>query len=542
MAETVTNLKVRFGADTKNFKQDLDSGKAAVTNFTGAAGGAFEEFASIFGINMGAVSGSLASVNKSLALLSGGFKGATAGATLFSGALKVLRLALISTGIGAIIVALGSLVAYFTKTERGAEAVERVMASFKAVVNVLIDRFAILGEGIYKLFTGDFKGGWDAMKKSVAGVGAEIVKEAGEARELTIALQKLEDREIALIEVQGRRRESIAQLRLEAKDEEKSTEERLAAMTKAIGIQKQVTADEVSLQKERVRILDAQTKMAEAMDDDFRALAESRAALNDLEAQGSNEIRSMSREYNKLTRELDANTTAIIKNRQAESADLKPVKPIALSVNADTGLFNQTAIEIPAPKIAPLETDKLEASAAKIKSIYGDMKTTVIDFSAVFQDSMAGAASGLGESLGQMLAGSASFSDLGAFVGQTMADMAISVGNIAIGVGVAALGIGTALKTAISTPAGAIAAIAAGTALVALGSWAKSSLSSAASGGGGTYSSSGGGSYDTGTPSAAPQNIRSAPMTIYVNGEFRAAGRDLVAVIDKNAQRKAITT
>ena len=52
MGDTVTNLKVRFGADTKNFKADLESGKAAVDNFAGSAKSSFSSFASIFGINM----------------------------------------------------------------------------------------------------------------------------------------------------------------------------------------------------------------------------------------------------------------------------------------------------------------------------------------------------------------------------------------------------------------------------------------------------------------------------------------------------------
>lgn len=43
-------------------------------------------------------------------------------------ALKIFKIALISTGIGALIVAVGSLIAFFTKTERGAEKLERVMA------------------------------------------------------------------------------------------------------------------------------------------------------------------------------------------------------------------------------------------------------------------------------------------------------------------------------------------------------------------------------------------------------------------------------
>jgi len=338
MGDTVTNLKVRFGADTKNFKQDLESGKAAVDNFAGGASDAFSAFAGVFGINMQAVTGGVASANRSLALLSGGFKGAAASSGILSGAMKILRLALISTGIGALIVAFGSLVSYFTQTERGAEAIEKVMASVKAIFGVLTDRASELGETIvnafknpkqtvqelwefiksqfvnritaiprvieaaWNLVKGIFNGtmgeaakeyasaltqlgtGLDKTQQSkVIGyfkeVGKEMGNEARQALELQKALQALEDREIALIEVQGKRRQSIEELRLKAKDLELTEEQRRAAVGEAIAIQKQMTADEVALQKERTRILEAQINLGESMDEDYRQLAESRSCL-----------------------------------------------------------------------------------------------------------------------------------------------------------------------------------------------------------------------------------------------------------------------
>jgi hypothetical protein len=682
MAETVTSLKVRFGADTKNFKADLESGKAAVDNFAGGAKDAFSEFASVFGVNMGEVSAKIEAFYKSFSYVGSAINGAikagqakaandilqaaateaaiiarnaetaaniaattaaealtaaeaaeaaanaaganatelhaaaaaaletaiaaegaaiiatttaieaqtaaiaaataagttyisikeeeaitakaaaaaaaenaagvTASATaaktaatgtgLLTSALKILRIAMISTGIGALVVALGSLISYFTKTERGAEAVERVMAGFKAVVNVLIDRFAILGEGIYKLFTGDFKGGWEAMKKSVQGVGTEIVNESKQAVQLRRDLQALEDREIALIEVQGKRRQSIEELRLKAKDLTLSEEERRKALAEAIQTQKAMTADEVALQKERVRIQEEQLNMGEKMDDDVRALAESRAKLNDLEAEGTAGIRSMMREYNSLSKSINeatqAERLAAIEREKNDSKNFKPLSPIKLTADQKTGNIAQT--EIPAPKVGGFETDKLEASAAKIKSIYGDLQSNIADFSGAFKESMADLAVGFGESIGQMLAGTGGFSQIGDLIGSTLGEMAIRVGKIAIATGTAAIAIGESLRKAINTPAAGFAAIAAGVALIAVGTWAKSALGGAASG---SYSSaSSTSSYGAISGSGATTNIRSAPQTIYITGEFRQRGTDLVAVIDKNNQRRVIGT
>lgn len=521
MADTVTNLKVRFGADTKNFKADLESGKAAVTNFTGAAGGAFEEFASVFGVNMGAVSAQVSGVSKSLGLLSAGMKGASVATGGFSAALRIMKLALISTGVGALIVALGSLISYFTQTERGAEAVERVMASFKAIVSVLIDRFSLLGEGIYKIFTGDFKAGWDALKGSVKDLGTEIAAESKQAWNNQIALQALEDKERALIVVQGKRRQQIAELRLEAKEEGKAATERLSALDKAIALEKVMAADEKAMQQERVRIMTEQFNMGEKRDDADLALQENIAKLNEIEAASLDTIRGMIRERKKLTGEIENEAEAVMKLRLAESKDLKPIK----------------ALSIASPELVEFETGKLERSALKINAIFGDVKSTVMDFSAAFNESMNGIAVGFGESLGEMLAGTGTLGDIGKVVLGSLADLAIQVGKIAIGVGLATFGIKAALQSL-----NPVLAIGAGVALVALGSAAKGALSKAGSGGGGTFSSASTGGYGGGTTNVAPGSFRSQPMTINVTGSFRAQGRDLVAVIDQTNTVKKIST
>lgn len=55
-----------------------------------------------------------------------------------SNALKIFKIALISTGIGAIVVALGSLIAAFVSTQRGIDAVNKVLTPLKEVFATLI--------------------------------------------------------------------------------------------------------------------------------------------------------------------------------------------------------------------------------------------------------------------------------------------------------------------------------------------------------------------------------------------------------------------
>lgn len=79
---------------------------------------------------------------------------ATAAATTKSSlAMKIFRGALISTGIGAIIVLLGSLVAYLTSTQEGIDKVARVTTPLKVVFQTLWGVAQNMGKALVEAFT-----------------------------------------------------------------------------------------------------------------------------------------------------------------------------------------------------------------------------------------------------------------------------------------------------------------------------------------------------------------------------------------------------
>ncbi|MDP3645421.1 MAG: hypothetical protein Q8S54_19835 [Bacteroidota bacterium] len=750
MGDTTTNLKVRFGAETKNFRKDLESGKAAVDNFSGGAQSSLARFASVFGINLDAVSEKFKAFKQGLFFIVEAVKGAiaaskakafsdalsaaasekaaianaaealaastattatqsltaamvaealameagagatalqaaaqetftkamndevlateaataakaaklaatesataagtkyvstleaqsiadkaaaqaatvnatattatatatnaaTKGSYFWAAALKILKLAIISTGIGAFIVALGSLIAYFTQTERGAEAIERVMASVKAVFRVVTDQASALGETIvnafknpketiielwefiksqfvnrivaiplliesaWKIVKGIFTGGVvDAAKEmgsatiqlitgldkvqqsKVADKVTEVGKAMGDAAakgwDLAAANQALEDRERALIEVQAERKRKIEELRLAAKDLTLTEEERLKKLSEAIEIEKAFAADSISLQREKVRIAEEQFKMAEKRDEAETNLRNERAKLSELEAQSLSTIRGMSREYNTLTKSIEDNAEAARKARNLEdigTEDEKPMKkmdPYKPPKNYEWKLItDEKGLEHWAKILnEPLETDKLEASANKVKSILGDLKITTIDIGGAIESAMNNLAVSFGENLGLLLAGADGAKGIGEILGSAFGDMLVSIGKATIGAGTAFLAMSLMFKAGIATPGAAIAAIAAGIALVAIGTAFKTSVASAASGGGGTFSSAGSGNNSSiGVSSAGVNSYRSSPMTINITGTFRQQGRDLVAVIEKEGNIKKIST
>ena len=515
MGDTVSNLKVRFSADTKNFEKDMESGKVAIKGFTDTGSSYVQQFASVFGISIGDLSDKLSNMKKQAEAMSAGIKGASAAANIFSGALKVLRLALIGTGIGALVVALGTLIAYFTKTQRGADQVRKVMASMKAIIDVLIDRASSFGEGLFKIFTGKFEEGWKTLKNSLKGAGTEIKNESSQAWELEDALQKLEQREIDLTTVQAERRQKIEELRLKARDLTLTEKERKNALGEAIAVEKQMTADETSLQKERVRILQEQTDMNESTREDYQKLADEKAKLSDIEAQSLSNIRSMSREYNTLTKQIEANAEALKKKRNAENESVsKEISPVSLTTNISTNL----------------ETNKLESFAEANRSAAEKAEDSWTEASQIINSSLNDLAVGFGEALGNIATGSNAFSEIGNLLGETMGNLAISLGKTSIAAGIGVEAIKTALKSL-----NGVAAIAAGVALVALGTAIKSSLSSIASG---TYSSNSG-TYDTtsGNYSESSSGTTNSESTINVNitGTLKASGSDLVAALEKES-------
>ena len=107
----------------------------------------------IMGVNVGGLVTKLTGMKEGLVAQAAATKASAVASGGFSGALKILKFALISTGIGAIVVAFGSLISFLTQTKRGSEALSQAMSGLGAIVSVLTDRASALGEGIMEAFS-----------------------------------------------------------------------------------------------------------------------------------------------------------------------------------------------------------------------------------------------------------------------------------------------------------------------------------------------------------------------------------------------------
>lgn len=163
---------------------------------------------------------------------------------------KLLGTTMLGLGIGLLLVALASLVSWFTKTQKGVEAANKIMAALGATINVIIDRASKLGSALVNLFTGNFKKAGEDAKAIFSGIGKEIADETKQAWELAEVLNEIDKKEVMLSMSRAANRAEIEKLKKAADDQTLSTQERIKAAEKAAEIEK--------------KDLEIQTELAEA--------------------------------------------------------------------------------------------------------------------------------------------------------------------------------------------------------------------------------------------------------------------------------------
>jgi hypothetical protein len=174
-------------------------------------------------------------------------------------ALGLMRVALIATGIGAIVVLLGSLVAAFTRSEEGQNKFTKLMMQIGNVVNNVLDILADLGssiinagKGLYKLATGDIAGASKAFTdmaidvnnatNAVKNFGQTVKEESKIINEIADARAKVDKIERELIVARAKATRDVNELREKAaRREEFTAEERIGFLREAARIEQEIT-------------------------------------------------------------------------------------------------------------------------------------------------------------------------------------------------------------------------------------------------------------------------------------------------------------
>ena len=289
-----------------------------------------------------------------------------------------IKAGLISTGIGAFVVLIGSLVAYFTQTKRGADLLKQGMAALGAVVSVLTDLFSSVGEKAVSAFTDPKKAitelwefikdnlmnrltgmvdgfksagkiiqsalsfDWDGVKEGaldygtaliqvttgldveqqkafldgIKDIGNEMKKEAAAMSALEKRTQALRDADMEFMIQKAKTRKEIEKARLIAEDETKSAKERLDNLKRALELEEETTKKELVLARERMAIQKQEMLLSENSAEDEQKLAELKTEIIEKETASIKMRRRVVTEVNALEREILAEEKARAKEKQ----------------------------------------------------------------------------------------------------------------------------------------------------------------------------------------------------------------------------------
>tara|TARA_R110002020_G_scaffold281130_2_gene496857 strand:+ start:2743 stop:4500 length:1758 start_codon:yes stop_codon:yes gene_type:complete len=328
---------------------------------------------------------------------------ATKETTLLSGAMGKVKLAMaavgktakmmfgsikagiISSGIGALVLGVIALFSYFTKTQRGAEMLERALAGVGAVVDVITDLFSKVGEvmvgafrdpkqaiadlweaikknlmnrltGVIdgfqaagKIIQSALKFDWDTVKEGaqeygqaliqvgtgldveqqkafadgVKNIAKEMNDEADAAMRLKGILQGVRREEMEFSKVQAQTRQEVAKARLLAMDESLSQEKRLEAINEVMAKEMEMTEGLIALQQKKVNAQREVVALGESMIEDEEELMALEVELINLTTQSTMTQKRLMTEVEALGLEIAA------RDKAAKSEKAKEDKEIA---------------------------------------------------------------------------------------------------------------------------------------------------------------------------------------------------------------------
>ena len=236
-----------------------------------------------------------------------GFASATVTAKGMFGSIKA---GLISTGIGAFVVVIGSLVAYFTQTEKGAEKLKVILAGIGAAFKVLIDRVSTVGEALTNVFNQSFLTTLKQIGNAFKGINTEIKDEVKLTVDLTERTNELVDAERKLNVETAQKRARIEELKLIAEDVTKSEIQRLVAAQTAFRLENELLNKRVANAKEAVTIQKELNRIQKAGEEDLDALAEKEIALANIKAESATKLIELNNKINAINAETQAKADA----------------------------------------------------------------------------------------------------------------------------------------------------------------------------------------------------------------------------------------
>ena len=415
LAERIQNLKTRYEDLAKKQKDSNTLSEKEVELYNEAVGALKDKVSNlnILGTNVGQVTGVI--------------KQTITVGKLWIRTLGVTRAAIIATGVGALAIALGSVVSFLTSTRKGQALLNKAFTIFGAVVETVTDKINSFGEGILKAVSNpkkafedlldfvkgnfvnrfvavgkvieavldlDFKAASEAAVDVLTGVEDTIKKVAEGVDDATTSLKELVKESTALedsrerifdLEQKIRRETSESRANIKAlnKDAEDTTltyQERIEAAKKAGEIEVGLLAKRIALADENLRIIRKENELLsdedkkEAIERETEAIEAKNAILlesSELQTTINNKLNTISNERiakldelkAKNQEVLDAITNIDLKDADAVTVLNKQAEVAIKSLNDQKDAFVQFAKELGEP------TAEIEANFDKLINV-----------------------------------------------------------------------------------------------------------------------------------------------------------------------------
>ena len=571
------NMKVIFGADTKDFEKGAKEVKQGLKDLDKSTTSMLSSIGNAFGVDTRKVE-QMTSAMKGLGQKMS--ECGNAGVSAFGSILKAIG------PVGGAIAGLGLSVAIaeFKSLKAEAEAFKQTVqgANMEMATAAYIDTY----KQILRDFDGDFakslaqtestwKKTWTQIGQSFkqlfrTGAFGELVgnyqgggveeysrrmnaanEGAQKAEDLTNRIYELErQRKTQAVEV-AKINDQIADALLIAKDATASVADRNAAIAQAEGLlatKKKMTVD---LEEQLADLYAQRSNLAsDSIAAEDATLAQA-ARQYEVSRSITQEEMSLLKVKNSIGKASDAEIARMNKLIEQQKALQKAIDEVhakwsGMSAVSLAGLQNvQGGVIGPSLSILPQQTDTelfkqtflaqlgeikvgigFEADTEKIHDITNEVTSLV-------QNAVTRTSEIIGNLVGTLAAGGDAWGDFKNAALSAFGDMAIAVGKIAVSAGVATLGIKAAFESM-----NGYAAIAAGAALIALGSAVKASLSSVANG---DYSASAGGYSSSGYSSTGSNNYETREVTVSVTGTLEADGDKLITVLNNTNKKNYYT-
>ena len=566
------NMKVIIGADTKDFDKGAKDVKQGLKDLSKTGDQAISSLGDAFGVNTGKVNQMVSAVRGLGARMT---EASSTGVKAFGqllGSITPLGGAIAGLGLAAAVAGFKALKAEadnFKSTIDGMNLSMATAAYISTYQQALHDINSETGRSVATAMSewekglGRFKANFnstmatfmtsstlgdfiDSMRgtrqsRADARARAEEAERLGSIQADQMKEQLALDYEIRQVDYE------IAALRREATDKTKSAAEREAARVEYLNKVNEKYDKQRDLAVRMAQTQEQIDDLAANTFEDTKKTYELKGKILDIDAARENDLRAV----DKLESNIASSAAAAAAAAQKQREEMQKIAEVqkrwsGLGTVSTSGLNPGTpGVSGPAMSILPRQEDVQlfkETLTAQLGDITIGIGVTADtekiqdisnEINSLLQSGISRTGEILGNLIGTLAGGGDAWGDFKDAALSAFGDMAIAVGKIAIAAGLATEGIQAALK--MGNP---YVAIAAGAALVALGSAVKSSLSSAASG---DYSAGGGGYSSSYSSASSGGGYETRDVKVYLTGTLEADGDKLITVINNTNNRNYYT-